>query len=53
MAPESVLDYVVAHEAAHLIEAADYSAALPLLRQAYGESGQRSDIGLALAQVLA
>lgn len=39
-------------QAKSLLEAGDTGAALPLLRQAYGDSRQRSDIGLALAQVL-
>jgi putative thioredoxin len=39
-------------EALGLIEAGDYSKALPLLRQACNDSGQRSDIALQLAGVL-
>ncbi len=38
-------------QASALLEAGDVTAALPLLRQAYGDSRQRSDIGLALAKV--
>ncbi len=34
------------------IESANYSDALPLLRQAYSDSGERGDIGLELARVL-
>lgn len=39
-------------QASALLEAGDVTAALPLLRQAYADSRQRSDIGLALAKVL-
>lgn len=39
-------------QAREMIAAGDAGAALPLLRQAYGDSRQRSDIGLTLAKVL-
>lgn len=39
-------------EATAFIEAGDYNSALPLLRQACNDSGQRSDIALQLARVL-
>ena len=39
-------------EAMAFIDAGDYNSALPLLRQACTDSGQRSDIALQLARVL-